>query len=62
MKFSAFSLIALSSILVGAFSAPSESIQQRDVFIPKFEIHCSGRRPQSYKFLFDDLLAEVKRS
>jgi len=39
MKFSAFSLAALSSIFVGALSAPSESIQQRDVFIPKFETH-----------------------
>jgi hypothetical protein len=39
MKFLAFSLITLSSVFVGAFSAPSESIQKRDVFILKFETH-----------------------
>ena len=59
MKFLTPSFLALSNIFVGAFSTPCTSIQQRGVFIPKFETRAAEDAPDLTK-IFDDLLAEVK--
>ena len=56
MNFSTLSLVALSSIFVGAFSIPCTSIQQRGVFIPKFETRAAeDAAPNLTNFLITSL-------
>ena len=45
MKFSNLSFLALFSIFAGAFSTTCASIQQRGVFIPKFETRTAEDAP-----------------